>query len=166
MFGNWVIRRLIGLKVGQPIRTKEQVRELAELHGGKAGTPTMGGVLLLGSVVISTLLWARLTNHSIWLALFTIVYLGLLGFVDDYLKVTKKKSDGVQRRVKLVAQLALAGVVTAFFLLRPIHRGAGAGVVRAVLQGAGYLQPWLGDVFFLRAGRGGNIERGEPDGRA
>jgi phospho-N-acetylmuramoyl-pentapeptide-transferase len=92
MFGNWVIRRLIGLKVGQPIRTKEQVRELAELHGGKAGTPTMGGVLLLGSVVVSTLLWARLTNRSIWLALFTIVYLGLLGFVDDYLKVTKKKS--------------------------------------------------------------------------
>jgi hypothetical protein len=116
MFGNWVIRRLIGLKVGQPIRTKEQVRELAELHGGKAGTPTMGGVLLLGSVIISTLLWARLTNHSIWLALFTIVYLGLLGFVDDYLKVTKKKSDGVHAKVKLVAQLALAGVVTAFFL--------------------------------------------------
>jgi phospho-N-acetylmuramoyl-pentapeptide-transferase len=56
MFGNWVIRRLISLKVGQPIRTKEQVRELAELHGGKAGTPTMGGVLLLGSVVVSTLL--------------------------------------------------------------------------------------------------------------
>jgi phospho-N-acetylmuramoyl-pentapeptide-transferase len=119
MFGNWVIRRLISLKVGQPIRTAEQVRELATLHGGKAGTPTMGGVLLLGSVVISTLLWARLTNHSIWLALFTIVYLGLLGFADDYLKVTKKKSDGVHARVKLAAQLVLAGVVTAFFLCDP-----------------------------------------------
>lgn len=90
MFGNWVIRRLISLKVGQPIRTKEEVHKLAELHGGKAGTPTMGGVLLLGSVVVSTLLWARLTNRAIWLALFTIVYLGLLGFTDDYLKVTKK----------------------------------------------------------------------------
>ena len=119
MFGNYVIRRLIGLKAGQPIRTKEQVRELAALHGGKAGTPTMGGVLLLGSVIISTLLWARLTNPSIWLALFTIVYLGMLGFVDDYLKVTKKKSDGVHARVKMVAQLVLAAVVTAYFLLDP-----------------------------------------------
>jgi phospho-N-acetylmuramoyl-pentapeptide-transferase len=119
MFGNWVIRRLISLKVGQPIRTKAQVRELAELHGGKAGTPTMGGVLLLGTVVVSTLIWGRLTNRCIWLALFTIVYLGLLGFVDDYLKVTKKKSDGVHARVKMLAQLVLAGVVTAFFLLDP-----------------------------------------------
>jgi phospho-N-acetylmuramoyl-pentapeptide-transferase len=119
MFGNWVIRRLISLKVGQPIRTKEQVRELAQLHGGKAGTPTMGGVLLLGSVVVSTLIWGRLTNRFIWLALFTIVYLGLLGFVDDYVKVTRKKSDGVNARVKLIAQLVLAMVVTAFFLLDP-----------------------------------------------
>jgi phospho-N-acetylmuramoyl-pentapeptide-transferase len=119
MFGNWVIRRLISLKVGQPIRTKEQVHKLAELHGSKAGTPTMGGVLLLGSVVVSTLIWARLTDRAIWLALFTILYLGTLGFVDDYLKVTKKKSDGLSGRLKMVAQLVLAGVVTAFFLLDP-----------------------------------------------
>ena len=119
IFGNWVIRRLISLKVGQPIRTKAQVRELAELHGGKAGTPTMGGVLLLGTVVVSTLIWGRLTNRAIWLALFTIVYLGLLGFVDDYLKVTKKKSDGIHGRVKMLAQLVLAAVVTAFFVLDP-----------------------------------------------
>ena len=69
--------------------------------------------------MVSTLLWARLTNRAIWLALFTIVYLGLLGFVDDYLKVTKKKSDGVHGRVKMIAQLGLAAVVTAFFLLDP-----------------------------------------------
>jgi phospho-N-acetylmuramoyl-pentapeptide-transferase len=70
-------------------------------------------------VVVSTLLWARLTNRAIWLALFTIVYLGILGFVDDYLKVTKKKSDGVHGRVKMIAQIFLAGIVTAFFLLDP-----------------------------------------------
>jgi phospho-N-acetylmuramoyl-pentapeptide-transferase len=69
--------------------------------------------------VVSTVIWARMTNHAIWLALFTIIYLGLLGFVDDYLKVTKKKSDGVHGRVKIVAQLGLAVVVTAFFLLDP-----------------------------------------------
>ncbi len=119
IFGNWTIRKLIGLKLGQPIRTKEEVHKLAELHGGKAGTPTMGGVLLLGAVVVSTLLWARPQNDSVWLALFSIVYLGALGFIDDYLKVTKKKSDGLSGRLKLVAQFVLAGIVTAFFLLNP-----------------------------------------------
>jgi phospho-N-acetylmuramoyl-pentapeptide-transferase len=74
--GNWVIRRLISLKLGQPIRTKEEVHKLFELHGGKAGTPTMGGVLLLGAVVVSSLLWARPDNEAVWLLLFTIVYCG------------------------------------------------------------------------------------------
>ena len=54
IFGPWVIRRLISLKVGQPIRTAAEVHQLAELHGGKVGTPTMGGVLIIGSVIIST----------------------------------------------------------------------------------------------------------------
>jgi len=119
IFGNWVIRKLIGLKIGQPIRTKEEVHKLAELHGGKRGTPTMGGVLLLGAVLISTLLWAKPQNHSVWLAMFTIVWLGGLGFIDDYLKVTKKKSDGVSGRTKLAAQFTLAAVITGFFLLNP-----------------------------------------------
>ncbi len=119
IFGNWVIRKLISLKIGQPIRTKEEVHKLAELHGGKRGTPTMGGVLLLGAVIISTLLWARPQNDSVWLALFSTAYLGALGFIDDYLKVTKKKSDGISGRIKLVAQFGLAAIVTAFFLLNP-----------------------------------------------
>jgi len=119
LFGNFVIRKLISLKIGQPIRTKEEVHKLSELHGGKRGTPTMGGVLLLGAVVISTLLWARPDNGAVWLAVFTIVYLGAIGFIDDYLKVTKKKSDGLSGRLKLVAQFGLAAIVTAFFLLNP-----------------------------------------------
>jgi len=77
-------------------------------------------VLLLGAVVISSLLWARPQNHFVWLALFSTVYLGALGFVDDYLKVTKKKSDGVSGRTKLAAQFVLAAIVTAFFLLNPM----------------------------------------------
>src|SRR5437588_12155665 len=105
IFGNWVIRKLIGLKIGQPIRTKEEVHKLAELHGGKRGTPTMGGVLLLGAVVVSSLLWARLDNSFMWLTLSSIVYLAALGFIDDYLKVTKKKSAGIPGRVKLAAQI-------------------------------------------------------------
>ena len=85
IFGNWMIRRLISLKLGQPIRTQEEVHKLYELHGSKAGTPTMGGLLLLGAVLVSTFLWARPTNPLVWLALFSVVYLGVLGFVDDYL---------------------------------------------------------------------------------
>ncbi len=119
LFGNWVIRKLIGLKIGQPIRTKEEVHKLAELHGGKRGTPTMGGVLIIGSVAVSTFLWARIDNPFIWLALGSMLWLGLVGFLDDYLKVTKKKSDGLPGKAKLVCQFALAAFVTAFFLLNP-----------------------------------------------
>jgi phospho-N-acetylmuramoyl-pentapeptide-transferase len=119
IFGDRVIRKLIALKIGQPIRTEEEVHKLSELHGGKRGTPTMGGVLLLGAVVVSTLLWARPDVGQVWLAIFTIIYLCMIGFIDDYLKVTKKKSDGLSGRLKLVAQFALAIVVTAFFLMNP-----------------------------------------------
>ncbi|MEX1044853.1 MAG: phospho-N-acetylmuramoyl-pentapeptide-transferase [Chthoniobacterales bacterium] len=119
IFGNWVIRRLISLKLGQPIRSQEEVHRLHELHGGKAGTPTMGGVLLLGAVIVATLLWARLTNPLVWLCLFTVVYLGALGFVDDYLKVTKKSSDGISSRLKFALQCVLAAMITAFFAWEP-----------------------------------------------
>jgi phospho-N-acetylmuramoyl-pentapeptide-transferase len=80
----------------------------------------MGGVLVIGTVVTSCTLWARPDNRFVWLALFSMVYLGVLGFVDDYLKVSKKKSDGISGRLKLVFQLALAGVVTAVFLTNPL----------------------------------------------
>src|ERR1700675_2841034 len=120
LFGNFVIRKLISLKIGQPIRTAKEVRHLAELHGAKEGTPTMGGVLVIGAVFICGLSWARPDNPFVWLALFTMVYLGVLGFVDDYLKVTKRKSDGVSGRLKLVFQIALAAIVTAVFLTNPL----------------------------------------------
>lgn len=119
LFGNYVIRRLISLKLGQPIRTKEEVHKLYELHGQKAGTPTMGGVLILGTVVISSLLWAKPDNPAVWLILFTLIYSGALGFWDDYLKVSKKNSAGISERTKLIGQAILAGVVAAFFLLNP-----------------------------------------------
>ncbi len=119
VFGNRVIRQLIALKLGQPIRSQEEVNRLHELHGSKAGTPTMGGVLLLGALVVSTLLWSRPTNPLIWLAMFTVVYLGILGFVDDYLKVTKKSSDGISSRLKFALQCVLAAMITAFFAYGP-----------------------------------------------
>jgi phospho-N-acetylmuramoyl-pentapeptide-transferase len=120
VFGNFIIRILIALKLGQPIRGAAEVHRLAELHGGKQGTPTMGGVLVIGSVFVSSLLWARLDNRFVWLVLFCMIYLGALGFADDYLKVTKKKSDGISGRIKLVFQIALALIVTAVFLSSPL----------------------------------------------
>src|SRR5205807_2469450 len=120
IFGNFIIQRLTALKLGQPIREAAEVHRLAELHGVKQGTPTMGGVLVIGAVFVSSVLWARLDNRFVWLALFSMVYLGALGFADDYLKVTKKKSAGISGRIKLVFQLALAAIVTAVFLTNPV----------------------------------------------
>jgi phospho-N-acetylmuramoyl-pentapeptide-transferase len=119
IFGSFIIRKLTSLKFGQPIRTADEVYRLYELHGAKKGTPTMGGILFMGSVVISTLIWARPDNGFVWLCVFTIVFTAALGFVDDYLKVKKKKSDGIPGRIKLVCQFILALIVTAFFLLNP-----------------------------------------------
>jgi phospho-N-acetylmuramoyl-pentapeptide-transferase len=120
VFGNFIIRELIALKLGQPLRAAAEVHRLAELHGGKQGTPTMGGVLIIGAVLISSVLWARPDNRFVWLVLFSMVYLGALGFADDYLKVTKKKSEGISGRLKLVFQIVLAAIVTGVFLTSPL----------------------------------------------
>jgi phospho-N-acetylmuramoyl-pentapeptide-transferase len=120
VFGNLIIRELTALKVGQPIREAAEVHRLAELHGVKQGTPTMGGVLIIGAVFVSSLFWARLDNRFVWLALFSLVYLGGLGFADDYLKVTKKKSEGISGRIKLLFQISLAAIITAVFLTNPL----------------------------------------------
>jgi phospho-N-acetylmuramoyl-pentapeptide-transferase len=119
LFGNFVIRKLISLKFGQPIRTASEVHKLHELHGSKKGTPTMGGILLIGSIVISTLLWAKPENPFVWLVLFSAVFLGAIGFYDDWLKVTKKSSDGISSRLKFLLQCLLAGIFTLYFLTNP-----------------------------------------------
>jgi phospho-N-acetylmuramoyl-pentapeptide-transferase len=122
VFGNVVIRRLISLKFGQPIRSAEEVHRLNELHGGKKGTPTMGGILLLGAVLVSTLLWARPDNSFVWLVFITALVLGGIGFYDDWLKVAKKCSDGISSRLKFLLQCVLAAGITSFFLLSPTLR--------------------------------------------
>ncbi len=119
VFGNLVIRKLISLKFGQPIRTAAEVHKLHELHGAKKGTPTMGGVLLIGTVVVSTLLWAKPENPFVWLVLFSTVFMGGIGLYDDWLKVSKKSSDGISSRIKFALQCLLAAVFTVFLLLNP-----------------------------------------------
>jgi len=108
LFGNWVIRILTALKLGQPIRQASEVHRLADLHGVKQGTPTMGGILIIGTVFISSFLWARPDNRFVWLALFTMLCLGGLGFADDYLKVTKQTHGGFEGRTRLLIEALIA----------------------------------------------------------
>jgi phospho-N-acetylmuramoyl-pentapeptide-transferase len=114
--GNFTIRKLLSLKLGQPIRDAAEVHKLADLHGAKAGTPTMGGILLLGATIVATILWARPDNSFVWLVLGAMTVAGGLGFADDYLKVSKRNAAGVRERTKLAVQLVIAVGVTIFFL--------------------------------------------------
>ena len=126
IFGPRVIRRLISLKVGQPIRTAAEVHRLAELHGGKVGTPTMGGVLIIGAVLVSTLICARPLNPFIAVCACTMAACGLLGFCDDFKKVREKKSDGISSRKKLGWQIVIALVAACFLYFKKEISGFGA----------------------------------------
>lgn len=119
VLGPRVIRTLISLKVGQPIRSAEEVHKLHELHGAKAGTPTMGGVMILGSVIIAVLICGRALNPFVAVTMFVMIGLGMLGFVDDYAKVKLKSSDGVSARTKLGWQFGIAIVAGCFLFFKP-----------------------------------------------
>ncbi len=99
---------LTRLKLGQPLRQKSEVRELADLHSSKKGTPTMGGILILLTVAISSVLWCDPTNKLYWLVLGSMLFLGFIGFADDYEKVAKKNSKGIRGWQKMAAQGLLA----------------------------------------------------------
>ncbi|WP_412554183.1 phospho-N-acetylmuramoyl-pentapeptide-transferase [Shimia sp. MIT1388] len=98
-----VLRRKQGK--GQPIRD-----DGPEGHFAKAGTPTMGGLLIVGALVTSTLLWARWDNGFVWLVLFVTLAYGLIGFADDYAKVSKQNTKGVSSKVRLLLGFVIAGV--------------------------------------------------------
>lgn len=103
--GPWVIRTLKSRqKDGQPIRMDGPESHLLT----KRGTPTMGGVMIIFSVLLSTLLWADITNVYIWTVLAVFIAYGLLGMADDYAKLTKKTSDGISGKAKLITQLTVA----------------------------------------------------------
>ncbi len=114
LLGPWVIRKLQYLQVGQYIR-----EDGPQTHQKKAGTPTMGGSLILFSVAAATLLWADLTNFFIWMVLLVLIGFGLIGFVDDYLMLIKKRSKGLSGRGKLFWQTALATLTGVLVVLHP-----------------------------------------------
>ncbi len=109
-FGPWVIRRLTALKIGQPIREYG-----VQAHIAKAGTPTMGGVLILIGIGVSTLLWFDWSNRFVWIVLLVTLGFGAIGWVDDYRKVVHKNPEGMSSREKYLWQ-SLIGLVAAIYL--------------------------------------------------
>ncbi len=108
--GPAVIRKLTALKIGQSVRS-----DGPQTHLVKAGTPTMGGALILVAVAVTTLLWADLSNHYVWVALLTLVGFGVIGWVDDWRKVVEKNSRGLPSRWKYFWQ-SVIGLAVAIYL--------------------------------------------------
>ena len=114
LLGPWLIRKLQELQIGQHIQEDGPAS-----HHHKAGTPTMGGLLILLSVTIACLLWSDLTSMYTWVALLTTLCFGLVGLADDYLKVVKKRNLGLRAREKFLGQLLIAAAVGVFLVLWP-----------------------------------------------
>jgi len=112
--GPWVIRKMRELEIGNPVR--RDWFPLYDQHKGKEGTPTMGGVLIILTVLFSSILWANIFNPFVQLVLLSLVWLGTIGFIDDYMKVTKKSSRGMTARVKFAGQVVLALSIGAYLL--------------------------------------------------
>jgi phospho-N-acetylmuramoyl-pentapeptide-transferase len=106
LLGPWMIARLRKFKIGQQVR-----KEITDMHAGKKGIPTMGGLLIIFSVCVSCLLWADPLNRYVMLTLLTLLYMGAVGFVDDFLKLRKKQSEGLNVRAKLGLQVLWAVVI-------------------------------------------------------
>jgi phospho-N-acetylmuramoyl-pentapeptide-transferase len=109
IFGPVLINKLRILKIGQTIR-----EDGPKMHFSKSGTPTMGGILILISLLISTILWARLDNRFIWILILSSTYLGLLGFLDDYMKLVKKHSSGLSASKKILYLSIMAIIVSGY----------------------------------------------------
>jgi phospho-N-acetylmuramoyl-pentapeptide-transferase len=112
--GSWFIRKLKKLQIGQTVR-----EEGPKSHFSKNGTPTMGGLMIIFSTLTATLLWAELNNPYIWLMVLVTLGFGLIGFLDDYLKVIKKHNQGLSGKAKLVGQTLVALVPAIWLYVSP-----------------------------------------------
>ncbi len=147
LFGGKVIRKIRSLNVGQEIR-----EELSAEHQAKKGTPTMGGVLILGAVFLSTILWARLDSVFLWLALGATLLFGAIGFADDYIKIVKKRSLGLTERQKIAGQLVTAVLVWAvLYFLTNYSWNVSIPFIKATAEpmGISYLWPGVYLIFII-----------------
>ncbi len=126
------IKKLYEWKIGQSIRGMDECPVLAELHGKKKDTPTMGGVLILFSMTISLFLWMDLTNVFTWILLLTSLVLGFLGATDDYLKLRFKNSKGLKARKKIAIQILFSAALALYLLCPSITESlSGKKILRA-----------------------------------
>ena len=114
LLGPWVIKKMSFMQVGQYIRD-----DGPQTHLQKAGTPTMGGTLILFSIIVSTLLWTNLTDYFVWIVLLVTVGFGGIGFIDDYLMQIKKQSKGLTVRNKFLLQAILAIIIGMLLYIDP-----------------------------------------------
>lgn len=121
LIGPPLIQWLKKMKVGQTIRQKAEVGKLFDLHQHKAGTPTMGGLLILLALIGSTLLWADVLNRMVLLAMAVTAALGLIGFLDDWAKLRQKGSKGLSRRARLTWQISVAAALGIALLADPAY---------------------------------------------
>ena len=125
LVGPPIIRRLRAMQIHQVIR-----EGTPDSHQEKKATPTMGGLIILLAAIVPTLLWARLTNRYVWLALFVTAWMGGIGFLDDYLKLKQKregrKNEGLVERYKLIGQLTLGTILGLYLWLFPLSTLPGA----------------------------------------
>ena len=160
LFGPAIIRWLrTKQKTGQPIRNDGPQGHLVT----KQGTPTMGGVMMLLGIALATLLWADLSNRYIWIALFVTLSYGAIGFLDDYLKVTRRSSGGLKGRTKLLAEISVAAVAAYFVVLAGTPDMAGKLALpffKNVLIDLGVL--YIPFVVFVMVGSGNAVNL--PDG--
>jgi phospho-N-acetylmuramoyl-pentapeptide-transferase len=114
--GPWMVRTLREFQIGQVIR-----QEGPTSHRPKAGTPTMGGLLILTAALVPTLLWADLSNVYVWIAVLTTTAFGGVGFLDDYLKIVRRSHHGLRPSYKLLLQVAIAALVGVALLVLRNH---------------------------------------------
>jgi phospho-N-acetylmuramoyl-pentapeptide-transferase len=126
--GPWVIRYLASLKIGQPIRGYAM-----QSHLSKSGTPTMGGVLILLSIAISTLLWFDWTNRFVWIVMIVTLGFGAIGWVDDWRKVVNKDPEGMKSREKFFWQ-SVVGLLAALYLVFSISESNNMRVVQLFIS--------------------------------
>ncbi|WP_341912413.1 phospho-N-acetylmuramoyl-pentapeptide-transferase [Polaromonas sp. YR568] len=126
--GPFVIRRLISLKIGQPIREYAM-----QTHLSKSGTPTMGGVLILLAIGISTLLWFDLSNRFVWIVLIVTLGFGAIGWVDDWRKVVHKDPEGMRSREKYFWQ-SVIGLLAALYLVFSISESSNLRVLELFMS--------------------------------
>jgi phospho-N-acetylmuramoyl-pentapeptide-transferase len=117
LLGPWLVRKLRQFQIGQSIR-----EDGPQSHFKKAGTPTMGGLLIMVSTVGSTLLWASLSDVYVWIALFGFISFGVIGFIDDYAKVTNKRNLGLTVRQKFAMQMGVAALITSVLAIMQYYK--------------------------------------------